>query len=368
MLAMRIAGIDVPTHISSAIGLWPNVFERSLHLRAAKSLRSNAGQCDTYNCAREIAGAGRSGAANRGMAIIAALLGVLLFGGEAIRAQPTPPSPSFQARVEAAARALQSDHRLKNLTEPQRIARVEFVVGNTLFWLLHEMGHVFISELRLPVLGREEDAADTFAVLVMLKIGTKFSQRVLSDSAKGWFLSDRRDQQTGAKLLFYDEHNLSQQRAYQIVCLMVGSDPEKFKDLANDTKLPESRQESCKRDYAKGSWAWETVLAPHRRAPDQPEIEIEVTYGDGKGRFDAYAETFRSIRLLETVAEHAKAEYALPSPFALEAQSCGYPGAFWDDETRKVTLCYELSFDFAELYRAYVPPAPTAIAKKRKPK
>jgi hypothetical protein len=52
---------------------------------------------------------------------------------------------------------------------------------------------------------REEDAADTFAALAMLKIGTSFSQRVLAAAAKGWFLSDRRDQQTGPSLCFYDE-------------------------------------------------------------------------------------------------------------------------------------------------------------------
>src|SRR6516225_7759504 len=74
-------------------------------------------------------------------------------------------SPSFQARVEDLARALQSDPHLKGLSEQQRIDRVEFVVGNTLFVLLHEMGHVLMAEMKLPVLGREEDAADTFAAL-----------------------------------------------------------------------------------------------------------------------------------------------------------------------------------------------------------
>jgi Putative metallopeptidase len=245
---------------------------------------------------------------------------------------------------------------------------VEFVVGNTLFWLLHEMVHVLISEMQLPVLGREEDAADTYAVLTMLKIGTNFSQRVLVDAAKGWFLSDRRDQQTGEKLLFYDEHNLNQQRAYQIVCLMVGSDPEKFKDLANETKMPESRQKTCRRDYAKASSAWDTVLMPHRRAPDQPKAPIKVVYGDGKGTFDDFARLFRSVRFLETVAEHAKADYVWSSPFALEMQSCGHPGADWDDEARKVTVCYELAFDFAELYRAYVPLTPAPAGQKRKSK
>ncbi len=211
--------------------------------------------------------------ANHALWTVGTLLGVLLPSAGSAPAQPAPSasppssSPSFQSRLEAAARALQNNPRLKNLSEQQRIARVEFVVGNTLVLLLHEMGHVHISEMHLPTLGREEDAADTFAALRLLQIGTDFSRRSLADAAKGWFLNDRRDQQTGEKPPFYDEHNLSQQRAYQIVCLMVGSDPVKFKGLADETKMPETRQKTCKRDYTKALAAWDLVLEPYRRAP-----------------------------------------------------------------------------------------------------
>jgi hypothetical protein len=75
---------------------------------------------------------------------------------------------------------------------------------------------------------------------------------VLAAAAKGWFLSDRRDQETGATPLYYDEHDLNRQRTYQIVCFMVGSDPAKFKSLADETNMPEARQERCKEeDYPK---------------------------------------------------------------------------------------------------------------------
>jgi hypothetical protein len=207
--------------------------------------------------------------------IVYSLLSVVLLGARSILAQPAP--STFQARIEEVARTLENNPRLKDLTQQQRIDRVEFIVGNTLFILAHEMGHVLIHELKLPILGREEDAADTFAALTMLKIGNSFSERVLANAAKGWFLNERRDEQTGEKPLYYDEHDLNQQRAYQIVCLMVGSDPAKFKDLANDTKMPESRQESCKRDYANASSSWAEVLKPHMRAPEQPETKIEVS-------------------------------------------------------------------------------------------
>ena len=290
---------------------------------------------------------------------ICAVLGVLLIGSDAVPGQPVSSnSPSFQQRIEEIARALKDDPNLKNLSEQQRIDRVEFVAGNTLFILLHEMGHVFISEMYLPVLGREEDSADTFAAITMLKMGTSFSHRVLTEASQRWFLDDRRDKQTGAKPLYYDEHNLSQQRAYQIVCLMVGSDPAKFKNIADESKMPESRRQSCKEDYAKASRSWDTVLKPHQRLPDQPETKINVVYGNAEGIFEVFARSFQAVRILETVAERSAANYVWPASFTMEMLSCNGPNASWDDKSRTLKVCYQLAFDFVQLYLAYVATAP----------
>jgi hypothetical protein len=241
---------------------------------------------------------------------------------------------------------------------------VEFVVGNTLFLCCSTKWAALIREMKLPVLGREEEAADTFAALAMLKVGTSFSQRVLAEASKGWFLSDRRDQQTGAKPLYYDEHNLSEQRAYQIVCLMVGADPGKFKSLAEESHMPESRQESCKEDYAEASRSWGTVLEPHRRTLDRPETKIGVLYSDADDDFEVFARSFREIQILEAVAQQSAADYAWPDPFTMEMRGCGSPGAAWSDKTRTLRICYDLAFDFAQLYSAYVPAAPAPANKK----
>jgi putative metallopeptidase DUF4344 len=300
-----------------------------------------------------------------------ALTSVLLLGSAAAFGQSIPSAPTpFQERIEGVARALQNSPRLKDLSEQQRIDRVEFVIGNTLFALLHELGHVIVAEMKLPVLGREEDAADTYATIRLLQVGTSFSLHALADASKNWFLNDRRDQQTGAKPLYYDEHELNQQRAYQVVCLMVGSDPGKFKSLADATDMPEPRQESCRKDYAKASWSWNTVLEPHRRASDQPGSRINVVYSEAPGPLEGFARSFRAVRILETVAQRAAADFAWPVPFTLEMRSCGRPEAAWDDKNRILRVCYELAFDFAELHRAYVPaaPAPASVNQKRKRK
>jgi putative metallopeptidase DUF4344 len=93
------------------------------------------------------------------------------------------------------------------------------------------------------------------------------------------------------------------------------------------------------------------VLKPHRRATDQPRTNIDVIYGPADGRTTTAQQVARSIQLLETVAEHAADEFTWPSPFTLEMQSCGYPKAHWDLPTHKLTLCYELAPEFADLCR-----------------
>jgi Putative metallopeptidase len=136
-----------------------------------------------------------------GLGILWAALGALLFAAGPMKAQQTEPAQStLGQRIEAAAKAALNSPRLKGLTEQQRIDRVEFVAGNTLVLLSHELGHVLIAELHLPLLGREEDAADTYAALRLLAIGTSFSQHELAQATQGWFLNDRRDQEIGKNL------------------------------------------------------------------------------------------------------------------------------------------------------------------------
>jgi hypothetical protein len=296
----------------------------------------------------------------------------LSLGSTPVRAQPTTtqtpatPSGQLEARLNDMTRELARDPRFKGVPEHKVRERIEFVAGNLIFAAIHEVGHMLISEMGLPVLGREEDAADAFAVLTGLKLDSAFSDRVLMQSARGWFLSDRRSQKEDIKMVFYDEHGLDRQRAYNIVCLMVGSSSKKFSALADMTKMPEERQATCQGDYSNASWSWEKSLAPHIRNPDQAKTSINVAYAD-TAKYAVYARGFRHIRLLEELAEHLSDRFAWRGPISLEMTSCGEPGARWDLSARKIIVCYELAADFADLYRDYAvePRSQKTTARKR---
>jgi len=207
------------------------------------------------------------------LSVVLPLAAVLLLAAAPVLAQSPPTqslhlfgqseSEKFQARIDAAALALGGTPKYKGLSPKYRMGLTEFVVGNMVFVLLHEIAHAAIGDMKLPVLGKPEDAADSYAVMRLISIGTVFTHRVLVEAAKGWFLSDRRDRKEGETITYYDEHGLDKQRAYQIVCLMVGSDEQKFKDLAEETKLPAERQQTCALDYGNASYAWDLVLKPH---------------------------------------------------------------------------------------------------------
>ena len=286
-----------------------------------------------------------------------------------------PPSPDvearlaeFKTRVDELARGLANEPGLNRLSPQQRQATVEFVIDNMLFVAAHEMGHAVISELDLPVLGREEDAADDFAILAALRIVVNtFSERVLAGATQGWFLSAQRDRKEGDQPNYYERHGLSEQRAYQIVCLMVGSDPLKFKALADEMKLPPDRRRSCGWDYDTATRSWQKVIAPHIRRPDQPKTQIEVIYGDAKGKLALFSRSFRAIRFLELFADYASERYVWPAPVVMEMRSCGEVGARWTIPTRTLHICYEMAKDFAELYRDYGPHR-AAFRPKPKPK
>src|ERR1700730_11240821 len=93
--------------------------------------------------------------------LASSLLGSALVVG-ACSAQAIGPKPEhavgdtrgqseFEARLDDALRAIESDPRLKGVPREKLRGVAEFVVGNLLFVMLHESGHALISDLYLYV-------------------------------------------------------------------------------------------------------------------------------------------------------------------------------------------------------------------------
>src|SRR5215467_8495300 len=231
--------------------------------------------------------------------------------------------------------------------------KADFVIGNMLFVGFHEMGHALADQFHLPTLGRAEDAADSCATIALLDAGSEFSINVLVQAARGLFLSDRRDRKQREELDFSDGHGLDRQRAYQIICLMVGSDHEQFKELSDWVRMPWDRQRTCANDYEDAKYAWHSLLESHRLADGKPAATIEIAYEADQGNLERYARSFQSVALLEALSDYASSRYALPRPIKMVMASCGDASAAWVSSANSETLCYELADDFFDLYEGF---------------
>src|SRR6266700_2671295 len=99
------------------------------------------------------------------------------------------------------------------------------------------------------------------------------------------------------------------------------------------------------------------------RLCDPPKSKIEVTYEPGRGQLDAYSRSFRSIRFMETLSEHASGRYVLPRTITMVMKGCGESGAMWTPSTLNLTLCYEMADEFVELYQGYTEKRTTSQRK-----
>ena len=296
-----------------------------------------------------------------GAALACALLVLVGLMGAASRAQPfrtqtvppSSPSPeaqrSFQANIAEQARLLANDPRFARVPRHGRQALVEFVVGNVLFVVTHEMGHAVVLDMNLPTLGGVEQAADDFAILTMLKLGEKdFSDRVLIEAAKGWYTNARPEGAATGMPHYYERHGLNARRAYRMVCLMVGAASARFDALAAEATLPKDLRRTCGWDYDRTAQSWERALRSFRPGADQPKPQVDVKYAEATGELEVYAQVFRNLRFLETIAALAADRFAWRAPIAMEMRSCGGAGAAWTVATRTLHICYEMVQDFAQ--------------------
>lgn len=133
-----------------------------------------------------------------------------------------------------------------------------------LFVLFHEVGHALVDLYDLPVTGREEDAVDDLATLILIDAGAADAAIA---AAVFWILTD---DQAYSDAKFADEHSLNPQRFYTILCTVYGSDPSAYGDLVDYEYLPHERAQRCPREYEQKASSWGRLLEPWRREPVSP--------------------------------------------------------------------------------------------------
>jgi hypothetical protein len=144
-------------------------------------------------------------------------------------------------------------------TSPQGYTRDEVIVGGFIDAIFHELGHALFDILRVPVFGREEDAADQISAFVMLQFGKDVARTTIKGAAYTYLNSKNPRTRTE----FADEHGAPAQRFFNYICLAYGGEPNAFRQYVDQGILPKARAEQCPREYQLVRRAFAKTILPH---------------------------------------------------------------------------------------------------------
>jgi hypothetical protein len=244
---------------------------------------------------------------------------------------------------------------IRDYSKEDRIDMRRFAVNNSLYTLYHEVAHLLIDRLQLPVLGREEDAADNIATWILLQKNTPDANRALEDAAEGWIYTGNSFDNVWTDADFASGYSPDRQRAMQIICLIVGADGAAFRPVANHYAISDDRQRSCHFDYQLVDRTMRQLLSKQ-----QTGAEVDIVYHEPGAHLEVAEGLLRNSGIIETVAEEVRRGYRIEGDVTMTVTECGEPNAYYDPTTIEIIFCYELMQDFLELYSADMTALPSA--------
>lgn len=173
---------------------------------------------------------------------------------------------------------------------PAAISREDAFIGPLVDTFLHEAAHAIFDLLKVPLLGREEDAADALAAYYVLQFPAEKKKRLIAGSAYAYAAELRvrkaRDLtrprfDVGRHVTFADEHGTPAQRLYNLLCIAYGSDKVLFAEVVEKGFLPKERAEQCEDEYAQIDRAYRTLIAPLVDGGGTPRVDLPATQAKG---------------------------------------------------------------------------------------
>jgi hypothetical protein len=142
------------------------------------------------------------------------------------------------------------------------VAPIDAIIGPLFDTALHEFAHALFDMHKLPVFGREEDAADQVAAYITLHLNKAEARRLILGTAYAYKNEIAAEKRPRTTRQFANVHSTPAQRLYNLLCLAYGSDSKVFSDLVGKSFLPKSRAEDCEDEYKQVERAYETLIGP----------------------------------------------------------------------------------------------------------
>jgi len=151
----------------------------------------------------------------------------------------------------------------QNAKDPDKQALI--IYGTFVETALHHIAYAVFDLLNVPILGREDDAADRVAAFTMMQFGDKVAYTAIVGT--GTFFQYSKQSWTGSD--FASERSPAAQRFYNYLCIAYGGDPLTFQFLAprpgpsDFPKLSEERAPRCAREYLQVRHAFNLRIMPY---------------------------------------------------------------------------------------------------------
>jgi hypothetical protein len=158
------------------------------------------------------------------------------------------------------------DELIKNMPDEKRpsgIAPMDTVIGPLFEVALHEFAHAMFDMLKLPVFGREEDAADQVAAYTLLQFGETESRRLIAGTAYAYHMDEKKIDSCRKIEDYAGAHGTPAQRFFNVLCIAYGADTKLYGDIVSKGYLPKSRAEFCEEEYEQVQDAVDLLIIPH---------------------------------------------------------------------------------------------------------
>jgi Putative metallopeptidase len=150
------------------------------------------------------------------------------------------------------------DHAMS--IQDEDVPKEERLLNAAAFTLLHEMGHAMVDKLNLPITGKEENAVDELAMVILMSDSTDVAYVAAIEGAMQ-FYEDALDEDL-EKYPYYDVHAPSLERYYDMLTIIVGAEPTTAEEFVGEGKyqLHPDRAESAEDEYYKKLDSWKSLL------------------------------------------------------------------------------------------------------------
>jgi hypothetical protein len=220
------------------------------------------------------------------------------------------------------------------------------VQGFIRFMAYHEAGHLLMNQIQginastWPIEDIERYADEIAAILLVPDAGDPDGVDEIVGAANGWL-------KAGAGYTSKDPHAPPEERAFNIICYVYGSDPQGFRDFEQ---------------YVKPEW---NCAEKFKATDDEVEegfvnntgdagIPIQLSYSEPRPEMRDAKEFLQESGILEDLVKDIEGDFKLTRPTKLIAMNCKGAGdegtfhfdTFQNDDPAKnfdrIAICYEL--------------------------